>query len=287
MNKKIYLFLYLIIYIKSNNKNIHLCDELINNVNSEEELVIKFEKNFQKIKTDSNYCIEKLLFTSHYKTLEYYLIELNKNGIKFRETLDNSINSISKILQEILNKYKYSENDYQIVSPAFQWAQSLENIFIEVKFAHRIDSPGCLEIEDLNTSFTNNSFYLSGKCILTEIPIKFILNLKLFDEIIPEKSSIKFESVGRYLITIKKSKTNFWERLLFEKGKIFNNMRIWYEMKNKYEKELKEFENYTKNDDDLTFEQIAEKIKAEKKKRKKKKKNQNKDNLDNKEKGDL
>ncbi len=282
MNKNIYLFLYLLIYIKSINKNNHLCDELINNAISEEELVFKFEKNFQNIKTDSNYCIEKLLLTSHYKALEYYLIELNKNGIKFRETLDNAINSMSKTLQEILNKYKYSEKDYQIVSPAFQWAQSLKNIFIEVKFAHRIDSPGCLEIEDLNKSFTNNSLYLSGKCILTEIPIKFVLNLNLYNEIIPENCSIKFESVGRYLITIKKRKIIFWERLLFEKEKIFNNMKIWYEMNKKYENELKLINNNLTNDDDLTFEQIVEKLKAEKKNKRKKKKKQNKDILDKK-----
>jgi hypothetical protein len=281
MNKKFYIFFYLLIYIKTNiNNNIHLCEELINKAASDEELVTTFENNFQSIKNDSNYCIEKLLLTSQYKTLEYYVIELNKNGIKFRETLDNAINSVTKTLQDILNKYKYYENDYQIVSPAFQWAQSLENIFIEVKFAHRFDSPGCLEINDLNKSFTNNSVYFSGKCILTETPIKFELNLNLYDKIIPEKCSVKFESVGRYQITIKKNEVKFWERLLFDKKQVFNNMRIWYEMRNKYEQELKKFDKDLNNDDDdLTFEEIAERIKAEKKKNRKKRKKQNKDNL--------
>ena len=56
-------------------------------------------------------------------------------------------------------------------------------------------------------------------------------------------------------------------------------MKIWYEMNKKYEKE---FNKNLTNDDDLTFEQIVEKIKAEKKNKRKKKKKQNKDILDKK-----
>ena len=46
-----------------------------------------------------------------------------------------------------------------IVSPAFQWAQNMNNIFIEVKFAHRHDSPGCLEVNDLKTKIEGNNIF--------------------------------------------------------------------------------------------------------------------------------
>ena len=59
-------------------------------------------------------------------------------------------------------------------------------------------------------------------------------------------------------------------------------MKIWYEMNKKYENELKLINNNLTNDDDLTFEQIVEKLKAEKKNKRKKKKKQNKDILDKK-----
>ena len=83
---------------------------------------------------------------------------------------------------------------------------------------------------------------------------------------------MKIELVVRYLRRIKKRKIIFWERLLLEKEKIFNNMKIWYEMNKKYENELKLINNNLTNDDDLTFEQIVEKLKAEKKNKRKKKK---------------
>jgi hypothetical protein len=53
-------------------------------------------------------------------------------------------------------------------------------------------------------------------------------------------------------------------------------------MNKKYENELKLMNNNLTNDDDLTFEQIVEKIKAEKKNKRKKKKKQNKEILDKK-----
>lgn len=34
------------------------------------------------------------------------------------------------------------------IVPAFKWAQSTDKIFIEVKFATRLDTPACVEIFD-------------------------------------------------------------------------------------------------------------------------------------------
>ena len=273
MFKFLSIFLFLLISKTKSN----LCEEYISNSQNETDLINKIETNFEKIKNTSLNCMESLLRTSNYKTLEKYVKLLNSNGIRFRENLSNTINSLQKKLEDIMNKYKFDENDYQIVSPAFQWAQSLSTIFIEVKFAHRHDSPGCLEINNLNIEINGNNIRLIAYCISTDIPIKFDLNLNCLFDFDKEKSSFSSGSVGRYQLNLKKKEVKYWERLLFDPKESFINMKIWYEMRNKYLEELKDYEKI-ENDDDKSFEDIEKEFleMSKKKKRKKKKKKENK-----------
>lgn len=269
MFKFLSIFLFLLISKTKSN----LCEEYISNSQNETDLINKIETNFEKIKNTSLNCMESLLRTSNYKTLEKYVKLLNSNGIRFRENLSNTINSLQKKLEEIMNKYKFNENDYQIVSPAFQWAQSLSTIFIEVKFAHRHDSPGCIEINNLNIDINSNNIRLIAYCISTDIPIKFDLNLNCLFDFDKEKSSFSSGSVGRYQLNLKKKEVKYWERLLFDPKESFINMKIWYEMRNKYLEELKDYEKI-ENDDDKSFEDIEKEFleMSKKKKRKKKRK---------------
>ena len=80
--------------------------------------------------------------------MDYFLVEINRRGIKFQDALNNAINNVKRKLEDIHNKFRFEENDFQKVSPAFQWAQSMTHVYIQIKFAHRHDSPGCLEIKD-------------------------------------------------------------------------------------------------------------------------------------------
>ena len=274
MFKFLSIFLFLLISKTKSN----LCEEYISNSQNETDLINKIETNFEKIKNTSLNCMESLLRTSNYKTLEKYVKLLNSNGIRFRENLSNTINSLQKKLEEIMNKYKFNENDYQIVSPAFQWAQSLSTIFIEVKFAHRHDSPGCIEINNLNIDINSNNIRLIAYCISTDIPIKFDLNLNCLFDFDKEKSSFSSGSVGRYQLNLKKKEVKYWERLLFDSKESFANMKTWYEMRNKYLEELKDYEKIETDDDDKTFEDIEKEFleMSKKKKRKKKKKKENK-----------
>lgn len=43
-----------------------------------------------------------------------------------------------------------------LISPAFRWTQSLREIFIEVKFATRFDSPACLDISEFDFHFSED-----------------------------------------------------------------------------------------------------------------------------------
>ena len=295
----IILILIKLSYLSDQEINRHFCYHLVNEAKDELDLENSIKKYFKQMKDDSAYCIEYLLKTSNYIALETYVTKLNDEGIKFRETLSNSINSIEKELNEIYNKYKYKKEEYQKVIPAVQWAQNMSHIFLEVKFSHRHDSPGCLEVNDLNINITNNSLLLNAECILGDIPIKFELDFNCLNEFDKNMSQYKPGSVGRYQLFIKKKENKYWERLLLNESDTPTNLRIWFEMKNKYDDQIKKYEKKQEIDDnDKTFEELEKEIKEnmkkekeEKRKNKKDKKNKkhkkNKNNKDTNNKEDL
>ncbi len=47
--------------------------------------------------------------------------------------------------------------------PAFRWAQSLTTIYLEVKFAHRFDSPGSNEVNTPDVEFGARSLKLKAQ----------------------------------------------------------------------------------------------------------------------------
>ena len=94
--KKFYILfnLFLLIILLSGLNceiNKHFCYHLVNEAKDELELENSIKKYFSQMKDDSPYCIEYLLKTSYYSALEVYVTKLNDAGIKFRETLSNSI----------------------------------------------------------------------------------------------------------------------------------------------------------------------------------------------------
>ena len=281
----IFLILINISYLSEQEINRHFCYHLVNEAKDELDLENSIKKYFKQMKNDSAYCIEYLLKTSNYIALEAYVTKLNDEGIKFRETLSNSINSIEKELNEIYNKYKYKKEEYQKVIPAVQWAQNMSHIFLEVKFSHRHDSPGCLEVNNLNINITNNSLLLNAECILGDIPIKFELDFNCLNEFDKNMSQYKPGSVGRYQLFIKKKENKYWERLLLNENDTPTNLRIWFEMKNKYDDQIKKYEKKQEIDDnDKTFEELEQEIKEKMKKEREEKRKNKKDKKNKKEK---
>jgi hypothetical protein len=280
-------FIPLLIIITKSTEN--LCISLIEKSENEENLTKLLSENLEILineelrSTPINSCINTLLSSGYFLSLDYYLNELSSKGIAYRETLSFSISNMENKLNSIYNKYRFTDNDYQKVIPAFQWAQNLQNIFIEVKFAHRHDSPGCLEFSKMNINIENKNISLEALCVLGDVPIKFELELNLFDFIIKENSTYEKEAIGRYLITLKKNNNTYWKNLIEGSGeKFYPNMRIWFEMKEKYYDEIKEFE--TKNDDE-EFKEMYERMEREekekeelRKKRRERKKNGTKKN---------
>eukprot|EP00743_Colponemidia_sp_Colp-15_P002779 GILK01003007.1.p1 GENE.GILK01003007.1~~GILK01003007.1.p1 ORF type:complete len:475 (-),score=115.67 GILK01003007.1:123-1466(-) len=141
----------------------------------------------------------------------------------------------------------------QTVAPAFQWAQSGDYLHINVKFAHRLDSPGALHVTDENITLTNSSLYFSGISVHSNQKRKYELDFDFLHEVDPENSSWSSASVGRLTFTIKKMDApSVWSRLTNSKAKV-PNMHTWWELKEKYQEELtriaddKEKETKTEN----------------------------------------
>lgn len=245
------------------------CENLLKTSTDEDNLIQLMEKDMFNLKDESNKCIETLLRSGNFKALEFFLNEISKRGIRFRETLSVSINNIQKRLEDLHNKFRFDENDFQKVAPAFQWAQSMDNIFLEIKFAHRHDSPGCLEVKNERVEVHKNLFVFSGHCVIGDVPIKFHLNLELWQEVSSKDIVQGFGSVGRYQVTLKKDVSGmYWDRLLKNGFEQPSNMRVWFEMKSKYADQLQTYED---DDEEMEFKRQVEEIEKNAKEKKKRK----------------
>ena len=247
------------------------------------EVILYITRNIDTLKEKQQSCIDILIKNGKLEELDYYLNELAKKGVEYRENLSVSINTMKKALDEINNKHRFEKKEYQIVYPAFKWAQSLEDIFLEIKFAHRHDSPGCLEIKDMNVDIKNDSVKFEGYCVLGDVPIKIDFKINTFKGLNVSECTHGASSVGRYQITLKKGEKSFWKKLLKDDTPIPPNMRVWFEMKEKYHEELKEFEEKEEKEND-DVDKLLDKIdkkKGGKKRRKKIKGGNNETNSDN------
>ena len=141
--------------------------------------------------------------------------------------------------QKKLNKLSIateSNKKYQVISPAFQWAQSLKNVFLDVKPSHRLDAPGCNDLRESVVNITESTFSFSAKCVRSGSKIKILLEFELFGKVVVEESSHNFTPLGRLHVNLKKYRGDIWT--IPVKGKKPGNMNIWWEMKEKYEEEI-------------------------------------------------
>ena len=117
----------------------------------------------------------------------------------------------------------------QIIHPAFQWAQSGDSVFLNVKFAHKIDAPATLDVNVDRVELTNTSITLRA----SKERKAFKLDLApLRHEIDPNASSWTLGSVGRAMFTLKKAaeKPCKWPGLLAANAKKpAGQMGVWWD----------------------------------------------------------
>ena len=230
-------------FVNYDPSNLLSCDELYSVIFTNIDKITDYiDENIYYLKQKYPECIDLLVNNGRLEALDYYLDELDKRKIEYGKDLAKSISHIKKELEDVNIKYRFQKITYKNIYPASQWAQSLDNIFIEIKFAHRHDSPGCLEVEDKKIDLKEDSLSFTGTCSLGDDHIRIDYNVNFAKKINVALSKSELGAVGRYRFTLKKAERGFWEKLLKDGEEMHSNMRIWYEMKEKYQDELMGYE---------------------------------------------
>eukprot|EP00944_MAST-04C_sp_MAST-4C-sp1_P000422 g422.t1 len=189
-------------------------------------------------------------------------IEKDINNRKAMEAIKRQVVSttgkIRRELQTVANLVRTLAQPSSKISPAFEWAESNEFIYLNVKFAHKLDTPATLGVKKQKLTFTETSLYFEAFAERTGK--QFILDLTLFGQILPEVTSFSMSSVGRCTITMRKRIAIPWEGNLLAKPdstlKASNsrprNMHVWWSMQEKYNDELEKRRNALKTQENTT-----------------------------------
>ena len=138
-------------------------------------------------------------------------------------------------IQTIIERKQHENIVY--LSPAFQWAQSPEEVFLNVKFSHKLDAPATLNVQH-NLTIEGNQLHLSA----TNGVKYFKLELELLRGIVAEESSWSSSSNGRITVTLKKTSPANWARLLRDNSKKPSNMHFWIDKQEAYADALEDLE---------------------------------------------
>ena len=211
-------FLALFIFVVSHAR---VCDKYA----TEAEVLKSTDKD-----TVTEDCIIELIDNGWFDGAGLKLIHAVSSGIDLSEMVKIKATSAMHKMDKVLETISRDEVIMADMQPAFRWAQSGNEIFMEVKFSHRMDSPGCNEIHDSNVEFSERGLIVTGNCSISNTRFKAELNLEFFKELIPEECTFEKLPLGKIFVTLKKKKgKRAWARLLKGKDKP-KNMGIWWEM---------------------------------------------------------
>lgn len=159
------------------------------------------------------------------------------------------------------------------IVPAFQWCQSPRQIFLNVKFAHKLDAPATLNVEIDNVEITSSRMHITASARKGSSK-SFSLDLPLWAPIVIANSTYNLASVGRMTVTLlKEVGESKWPRLLARGFNAQQNlgksvMHFWHEQHEKYADELDLLDDPDDDEDDKKRKAKARKDKAEKERKK-------------------
>ncbi|KAJ1604778.1 signal peptide-containing protein, partial [Cryptosporidium canis] len=154
------------------------------------------------------------------------IIKTHEQDIDLSPVVRSAELSIRKELDELSRLLNKKHSEVATLSPAFQWAQSNDYVYLNIKFTYRWNAPGALKIENETVSIKNNLFFFSAMGSHSHAKKKYVLNLELFDNIDPELSEWSFGSVGKLSCTLVKKTPSIWPRLLKDQKLKIPNMHI-------------------------------------------------------------
>ena len=112
------------------------------------------------------------------------------------------------------------------IAPAYEWAQSVDQVFLQVKWAHKLDAPATLGCKPEPPAFGADSVAFRADCQRKA----FALQLQLWGNVSVEQCTWASASVGRASVTLRKAADGPWPRLL--KGSVRpQGQHIWWDMK--------------------------------------------------------
>ena len=148
-------------------------------------------------------------------------------------------------------KLAYNFDKKQIVHPVMKWGQNYTHVLIYVKYSHRFDTPGCLDVWAKNLTLQKTHFKFKALGIQSDHPLEFRLDFPLFKEIVPDESVDKSESVGTIVIHLKKKKKEIWRYLVpkdFKDSRF--NVKVWWELGDIYKRAMNKYNKMIDEDDD-------------------------------------
>lgn len=166
-----------------------------------------------------------------------------------------NIRTVSNYVKRELEKKQklaLNFNKRQKIKPVMKWGQNFTHVLVSVKFAHRFDSPSCLDLWGTQLNFTDSTFHLNSLGIQANMPIEFDIELPLAEKIDPNYSIYVEESVGTIVIKMQKEQKNkIWRRITptdFDSSEVA--MKIWWELADIYSDAMKKYNRLIDSEED-------------------------------------
>ena len=175
------------------------------------------------------------------------MIKAVEKEVSIDPSLKVSALAVKRRLEKFVTALEHSST-MQVVAPAYQWAQSPSMVYLDIKFSHRLDSPGCLEVANPQVNITDSKLTFIANCARSTQRIKINLDLEFYTQVNSSESSYSFTSVGRLNVNLRKLQDSSWPKPM--KGRKPSNVHTWWEMKEKYSKLMKKYSDDDDEDDD-------------------------------------
>jgi len=243
----------LLLATSSNAQKAIKCPEFYIDALDEVSIISKFDEHLKsdnEVMIDPS-CPEHLMRIGFYNAAEWLL---ENWFVPKKIDIVDSIRSTADYLKREMDKrlrIAQNFNQKQTIVPVLKWGQNYTHVLIYVKYAHRFDSPGCLDVWGRNLTLNKSHLNFRALGIQTDSPLEFVLDFPLFKNIISKKSYYKSESVGTMVIHLKKKKKKIWRHLVplnFPKNHL--RIKVWWELADIYKRAMKDFNRLIDEEED-------------------------------------
>ena len=151
-------------------------------------------------------------------------------------------------IRKLQSFYNAKKQKSAMIPPAYQWAEGIDEVALNIKLAHKWDAPATLGCNDLSVNFTDTSMQLLAKWLFWKRRVMYsdstgntyYMNIHLHAPIIPANCTWSRAAVSRVVVNMKKAERGKWKSLLSEGYTMPRNSHKWYSMQDQLDKADKE-----------------------------------------------